>query len=221
VSRPGGPHGSRRGLPSAGAPHLAPGRPRPGGPKDDSPRRKPWVDVGSGSPAPAGRQIPIPPESCAPPGLAPFHASTHGLRRGLSSAGAPHLVPAQSTPHDSARARPRPGGPKDDSPRREPWVDVGSGSPAPAGRQIPLPPESCAPPGLVPFRASTHGLRRGLSSAGAPHLAPGHERHTHQRFFSHLQFTCHRGFTSCGESRRNQPRPISPHVAWHGPIPSS
>jgi hypothetical protein len=42
-----------------------------------------------------------------------------------------------------------------------------------------------------------------------------------QRFFSEHQFTCHRVRTSCGESRRTQPRPISPHLAWHGPIPSS
>ncbi len=44
------------GLSSAGAPHLVPGRFRPGGPKDSSPRREPWVDVDCGSPAPAGRQ---------------------------------------------------------------------------------------------------------------------------------------------------------------------
>jgi hypothetical protein len=154
------------------------------------------VDVGYESPAPAGRQNPIPPESCAPPGLVPFRVETHGSRRGLPSAGAPHLAPGKSTPHESPRGRPRPGGPwgadrtcilrpkstptrlrpggpKDSSPRRKPWVDVGHESTAPAGRQNPLPPESCAPPGLVAFRASTHGLRRGLPSAGAPHLVPG------------------------------------------------
>jgi hypothetical protein len=66
---------------------------------------------------------------------------------------------------------PRPGGPKDSSPRREPWVHLGYGSPAPAGRQNPLFPDSSAPLGLDLFRASTHGSRRGLSSVGAPHLS--------------------------------------------------
>ncbi len=66
---------------------------------------------------------------------------------------------------------PRPGGPKDSSPRREPWVHFGYRNPAPAGRQNLLFQESSAPLGLDLFRASTHGSRRGLSSVGAPHLS--------------------------------------------------
>jgi hypothetical protein len=44
--------GVSRGLSSVGAPHLLHGSLRPGGPKDSSPRREPWVGVGDDSPAP-------------------------------------------------------------------------------------------------------------------------------------------------------------------------
>ena len=39
---------------NSGDPHLVPGRFRPGGPKESSPRREPWVDVGFRDPSPSG-----------------------------------------------------------------------------------------------------------------------------------------------------------------------
>ena len=65
-------------LSSYGAPHRTPVRSRPGGPKDDSPRREPWVGVVCTESAPAGRQTPTTPESCTSPRGPP--AETPGRR---------------------------------------------------------------------------------------------------------------------------------------------
>jgi len=66
--------GLRRGLSSAGAPHLGPGRLRPGGPKGGSPRHQPWVAMGCGFPAPVGRQNPRLLEACLHPAPTPWLA---------------------------------------------------------------------------------------------------------------------------------------------------
>jgi hypothetical protein len=59
-----------------------------------------------------------------------------------SSPTPPPAPPPDFLSRISSRPCSRPGGPKDDSPRRESWVDVGYGTPAPAGRQNPLLPDS-------------------------------------------------------------------------------
>ena len=77
-------------LSSYGAPHLTPVRSRPGGPKDDSPRREPWVGVVCTESAPAGRQKPTTPESCTSPEL--------GSARGNASPPHPHTLPRFPAP---------------------------------------------------------------------------------------------------------------------------
>jgi hypothetical protein len=86
--------------------HLMHGRSRPGGPKESSPRREPWVDVGYGIPAPAGRQNPHFPESYAPPGL------------DLPNAGDPRLTPWAIVCRCSAPVA------------GQPWTSGGEGFPA-------------------------------------------------------------------------------------------